>query len=148
MPILLMLAVYAAVDIIALIMFASHFGALATLVLVIGSAVAGIQLIRREGLHALQQMQMGMMQGPQQLSALARGSASLMAGVLLVLPGPVSDVLGLMMLIPLWLRKRHATPDTDGQVFEHEPTSSTKSRTQSGRTLEGEYIERDTDHTR
>lgn len=144
MPILLMLAAYAAVDIIALIMFASHFGALATLVLVIGSAVAGVQLIRREGLHALQQMQVSMMQGQHDLSALARGSASLMAGILLVLPGPVSDLLGVLVLVPLWLRKRRDEPETAGQVFDHEPQPQAEPQSRSGRTIEGEYIERDT----
>lgn len=141
MPILLMLAVYAAVDFLALIMFAAHFGALPTLALVIGSAIVGIQLIRREGLQTLKRM--SLQQGQMPLSELTRGSASLLAGILLVLPGPLSDLLGAVMLLPRWFGKRERHERTTGHVYDHEPSSHEQATSRSGHTLEGEYIERD-----
>ena len=141
MPIRTILGVYIIVDFVALILFASTFGALATLALIIGSGICGVQLMRKEGRQALQNMQLNLMQGQQSIGGIMRNSAFLLGGLLMILPGPISDILGLAMVLPTLLRRNRASSKT-GQTYEGE--ASTTQRHQ-GHTIEGEYIARDTE---
>lgn len=138
MPIRTILGVYIIIDFVALILFASSFGALATLALIIGSGICGVQLMRREGRQTLQNMQASVMQGQQSLSGIIRNSAFLLGGILMILPGPISDVLGLVMVLPTLLRRKH-NAGTTGRTFEGETTD----QRHEGNVIEGEYIERD-----
>ena len=141
MPIRTILGVYIIIDFVALILFASSFGALATLALIIGSGICGVQLMRKEGRQTLQNMQASVMQGQQSLGSIIRNSAFLLGGILMILPGPISDVLGLAMVLPTLLR-RNRNAGTAGRTFEGETTAQRN----EGNVIEGEYIERDRRH--
>lgn len=138
MPIRTILGVYIILDFVALILFASSFGALATLALISGSGLCGVQLMRKEGRQTLQNIQASVMQGQQPLGSIIRNSAFLLGGILMILPGPISDVLGLAMVLPMLLRRSRNAGST-GRTFESETTS----QRHEGNVIEGEYIERD-----
>lgn len=138
MPIRTILGVYIVIDFVALILFASSFGALATLALIIGSGICGVQLMRKEGRQTLQHMQANLMEGKQSLSGIMRNSAFLLGGVLMILPGPISDVLGIVMVLPTLLRRHRGPQAATGNIYDGETTHQSKNEY----TLEGEYIER------
>lgn len=141
MPIRTILGVYIIIDFVALILFASSFGAIATLALIIGSGICGVQLMRKEGRQTLQDMQASLVQGQQSLGNIMRNSAFLLGGLLMILPGPISDILGIAMVLPKLLRRNRHTAAT-GQTYESE--ASTQTHSHEGHIIEGEYIERDT----
>lgn len=70
-----------------------------TLAIVLGSALLGVQVLRQQGLGAVQEFQRGG-QTADPLSPLAHGALKTIAGLLLILPGFLTDTLGLLLLIP------------------------------------------------
>jgi len=85
----------------------SVIGALPTVGLLILTAVLGSSLVRSEGIKALfsaqQKMQMGEMPGREVMG----GMMLALAGLLLIIPGFVTDIVGVLLLQP-WLRNRLA----------------------------------------
>ena len=75
-------------------------GVLPTLGLCILSAVAGIALMRRQGLQAVERLRMSVESGGDPRGSIAHGALILVAGMLLVVPGFFTDALGLLLLIP------------------------------------------------
>jgi UPF0716 protein FxsA len=70
-----------------------------TLLIVFGTALLGVQIIRREGIGSVRAFQAA---GPASdpLSPLAHRAMLVVAGGLLILPGFLTDTLGLLLLIP------------------------------------------------
>ncbi len=71
-----------------------------TLAWVAGTAVLGFWIIRRQGERAQIAMRHGMAAMADPLSPMANGAMTVMAGVLLILPGFLTDALGLLLLLP------------------------------------------------
>lgn len=69
-----------------------------TLLIVLGTAVLGVTILRRQGVQAATALRMPLQGDP--LSPLASGALVAMAAVLLILPGFFTDTLGLLLLIP------------------------------------------------
>ena len=70
-----------------------------TLAIVLGTAVLGVRVLRQQGLGAMQAYQRdGQTADP--LSPLAHGALKAVAGLLLILPGFLTDTVGLLLLIP------------------------------------------------
>lgn len=89
-------------------------GAWATVAWVMAAAVAGVVLIRMQGLLAWRRVGEALARGQLPAVELMEGVVILMGGVLLFIPGFISDAIGLLCLIPpvrraavLWLL-RHA----------------------------------------
>ena len=99
----LLLVLFIAVPIAELYVFvqAAHamgfFTALAVLVLV---SIVGAALVRREGLGVLRRLQATMGRGELPAREMVDGVLVLFAGVLLVVPGFVTDAIGLLLLLP------------------------------------------------
>jgi UPF0716 protein FxsA len=84
-------------------------GALPTVALVVLSALLGMALLRRVGWQMLSSTQLRMRQHGSPVPALFEGFMLTLAGVLLLLPGLISDGIALLLLIaPLrrWLLAR------------------------------------------
>lgn len=85
----------------------SVIGALPTVGLLILTAVLGSSLVRSEGIKTLfsaqQKMQMGEMPGREVMG----GMMLALAGLLLMIPGFVTDIFGVLLLQP-WLRNKLA----------------------------------------
>jgi len=71
-----------------------------TIGIVILSAWIGAKYVRQQGLATLQSVQAKMAQGEVPSSEIVTGLMLLVAGVLLVTPGFVTDIFGLSLLVP------------------------------------------------
>jgi UPF0716 protein FxsA len=70
-----------------------------TLAVVLGTGILGVALIRWQGMGVLRDLQQNGAVDP--ISPIAHGALILLGGFLLILPGFFTDVLGLMLMIPL-----------------------------------------------
>lgn len=98
--VLLLLIGLPVVEIVLFIKVGSAIGVLPTLGLLLLGAVAGMALMRRQGLQTLGQLQAAVDAGRDPSGALAHGALILVAGILLVIPGFFTDIIGLLLLIP------------------------------------------------
>ncbi|AXC48900.1 FxsA family protein [Paracoccus suum] len=101
MPLLLIFVILPLVEIALFVQVGGLIGLWPTLAIVIGSAFLGSWLLRRQGARAMTDVQraLGEMRDPS--APLAHGALTMLAGVLLILPGFLTDTLGLLLLIPL-----------------------------------------------
>ncbi|MGJ8524840.1 hypothetical protein LMG33818_000548 [Halomonadaceae bacterium LMG 33818] len=152
MPIFILFVLYVLADLIALLLLGHLVGVLPTLLLILVTGIAGIRLIKTEGVHALRKVQISMMQGQVNKRELLLGSSSVISGFLLFLPGPISDLLGLICLIPMLNRKvrkddvepYHPGFDPNARTFDSSATRDENHTSREGTTIEGEVIEHDT----
>ena len=70
------------------------------LLLVIGTAMLGMMVIRRHGFTMARRMSEAIERGQQPGGAVLEGALTVLAGSLLVAPGLITDTLGLLLLIP------------------------------------------------
>jgi len=75
-------------------------GAWPTIAIVVFTAWLGAKYVRQQGLATLQSVQTKMAQGEMPSGEIITGVMLLVAGVLLVTPGFVTDIFGLSLLIP------------------------------------------------
>ncbi len=95
--------VFIAVPIIEIALFiqvGDWIGVGPTLGLVVLSAVAGVMLMRVQGLQTLARLQANMAEGGDPVNPLAHGALLLLAGMLLLVPGFFTDAVALPLLIP------------------------------------------------
>ncbi|MBF0587645.1 MAG: FxsA family protein [Magnetococcales bacterium] len=100
---LFMLGILAAmaVELYLLIQVGDVIGALPTLLVIIGTAMMGLSLARREGVRTLSRAQARLARGEIPGGELADGVLVLVAAVLLVIPGFISDVIGFLLIFPV-----------------------------------------------
>lgn len=128
-------------EIFAFIEVGSAIGALPTLALIVLTAVVGALLVRWQGLKVAMEARQSMARDEPPVAAVVHGVLLLLAGLLLVTPGFVTDTAGFLLLVPglrsllvkrilgwLVVRTRTRRPD------RRRPT-----------VIEGEAIEVDTD---
>jgi UPF0716 protein FxsA len=75
-------------------------GLLPTLVLLLAISVAGGWLAKREGLAAWRRFQLAVAEGRMPTVEVADGAMILLAGALLLTPGFLTDVVGVLLLLP------------------------------------------------
>lgn len=97
---LLLFAVLPAVEIALLIQVFKGFGVLPTLALVLLTATVGAALARHEGLRTMRRMQEQLARGQMPAEELIDGFLILFAGAVLLTPGFVTDLWGLLILFP------------------------------------------------
>jgi len=137
-----------------------------TIGIVILSAWVGAKYVRQQGLATLQSVQAKMAQGEMPSSEIVTGLMLLVAGVLLVTPGFVTDIFGLALLVPgfrqllatsvqkhINVNAHRAGVQADasfytGNTYENEEspqTSNTKSKVIShhSETIDGEYTRKE-----
>ncbi|MGB8814845.1 MAG: FxsA family protein [Paracoccaceae bacterium] len=96
-------ALFVAVPLIEIALFIKVGGWLTlwpSLAIVLATGFLGIWLIKRQGRQVLDEMRGSMNGRGNPIAALAHGGMILIAGVLLILPGFLTDTLGLLLLIP------------------------------------------------
>ena len=96
-----------------LIKIGSHIGGFNTILLVLMTTVLGALLARLQGLRTLRQIQLSLSQGQIPAEELIDGVLILFGGILLVIPGVLTDLFALVLLLPFtrtyfkrWLRRR------------------------------------------
>jgi UPF0716 protein FxsA len=76
------------------------FGFLATFALLLGFSLLGAWLARRAGWAAWRRFQVALAQGRVPTAEVADGAMVLLAGALLLTPGFITDMVGLLLLLP------------------------------------------------
>lgn len=104
---LLVLIAVPLVELWLLIAVGSSIGVLNTLGLCVLSAFVGYQLVRAQGFATLRQVQQQLQVGNLPATSLWEALLLLLAGLCLLLPGFLTDALGLLLLVP-GLRSRLA----------------------------------------
>jgi UPF0716 protein FxsA len=79
---------------------ASHIGVAETILLLLAVTIVGVWLVKRQGVALLGRLQDTIDQGRVPHRELVDGFLILVAGVLLIPPGFITDVIGLALLLP------------------------------------------------
>lgn len=82
------------------ILVGGQIGVLATVAIVILTAIAGAALVRQQGLETAQRARLDMEANRMPTGPMAEGLAILVAGALLLTPGFLTDAIGFTLLIP------------------------------------------------
>ncbi|NEU29879.1 membrane protein FxsA [bacterium LRH843] len=98
--ILLLLILIPAIEITILIIAGKAIGIWPTFLLILLTGGLGAWLAKKEGLHAIRLAQLQMQQGQLPSNVVLDGICILVGGIFLVLPGFITDVIGLFLLIP------------------------------------------------
>ncbi len=147
MPLLLLLFIgLPLVEIYVLVLVGRQIGALPTVALVIGSALLGIALLKRQGYQTLTRARAKMAEGVMPAKEMASGIFLAVGGLLLLIPGFVTDVLGLACLIPgvrhlllLWVQRRLK----GARIVRGHDTPLGAGKKENGRTIEGQFRRED-----
>jgi UPF0716 protein FxsA len=126
-------------EVYTLIRVGGAIGPLATIALLLGAAALGSWLVRRQGTAVLTRQRAAMDRGEMPTGTLLDGAMLLAAGVLLVLPGLLSDGAALLLLVPPlrhWLVRRLGR-GSDGGI---EPPASPRA---GRRVIEGDWRRED-----
>jgi UPF0716 protein FxsA len=97
----LLFAILPIVEIALLINVGEQIGGWNTVAIVIMTAIAGAYLVRQQGLTTLMQAQQKMQLGALPGQEMAEGLLLVIAGVLLVTPGFVTDTIGFLFCLPV-----------------------------------------------
>lgn len=140
------------VEIYVLIQVGKVLGGLPTVALVVATALLGAVLLKKQGQDTLRKAQAKMSMGTVPTGEMADGLFLALGGILLLVPGFVTDAVGVACLVPKvrhlllsWLIKRLG-PAAQVQVVARTSSSSAKVVRRdpaSGRTIEGEYEKED-----
>ena len=99
----LLIALFIIVPIVELAVFvqvSDLIGFFPSLVLVVSFSLAGAWLVKREGLGVMRRAQSQLQRGETPAVEIVNGVLILVAGALMLFPGFVTDVLGLVLLVP------------------------------------------------
>jgi UPF0716 protein FxsA len=91
---------YLAVEIVAVVALASWIGVGGTLLVLLGGALLGLWLARREGVRAVRAIAEAARDRRVAHVELTDGLLVAVGGLLLIVPGLVTDVAGLLLLLP------------------------------------------------
>lgn len=113
-------------------------GALPTILLVVFTAIAGTYLLKQQGLSTFRQFQQNLAQGQVPAYEMIEGPIILLGGVLLLTPGFITDILGLICLIPT-LRRRFAQYLIENHLIQSSVQGFRRRSTRADNVLEGEF---------
>lgn len=100
----LIFLIFPIVEIYLLFLASKSYGFFNVLALLVFTAWLGFRIIRFRGLAGFSQFQAGVSQGAQLQQQALNGLFLFLAGVLFIVPGFISDAMGLLLLVP-WTRK-------------------------------------------
>ena len=128
-------------EIAGFILVGGWIGVLPTLLLIVCTTILGFAILRLQGFMTLMQIQRRINAGEHPGVDVMDVALLMFGGFLLIIPGFITDIVGLLLLIPalrsLILRKLVA-----GGVLTPGPVG-TKPRSSRGRIIEGEYKRED-----
>ncbi len=106
-----------------LVKLGGHYGVVPTLLLVVLTGIAGAWMARTQGLMVLLSIQREMAEGRMPAPQMIDGVMILVAGVLLLTPGLITDAAGFLLLVPpvratirVWLRRKLERKLREGTV--------------------------------
>ena len=103
MPLLLLIffGIYGWIEFEAFIAIGNAVGGLVTFLGIFVTAFIGVALMKRQGKWVLKQWQSSISQGEMNTTTLASGASLVLGAVLMLLPGYVTDFIGLLCFIPV-----------------------------------------------
>lgn len=126
-------------EIFVLIEVGGEIGALATIALIILTAVIGSAMVRRQGLAAWRDMQASLAGMEDPSRPMAHGAMIFLAGILLIVPGFVTDAMGVLLLLPFVrdrvLARMEKRIVAAGRFGPRAPASSA-----GGRVIDAEFV--------
>jgi UPF0716 protein FxsA len=112
-PLVLAFVAIPLLELIVLLRVGGMIGVGRTIALVLITGLVGAELVRRQGAQVLRLIQRDLAEGRLPAPHLIDGAMILAAGLLLITPGLLTDVAGILLLTPLvrqeiraWLRRR------------------------------------------
>lgn len=114
---LLLFTLIPIIEVFLLLEMSEHFGLLASIIIVLGTGIVGAWLAKLQGFLALNALRGELVQGRLPADKVIDGVLILIAGVVLITPGILTDIVGLSLLLPpvrsavrkfatAWLTKR------------------------------------------
>ncbi|MBO2536913.1 FxsA family protein [Rummeliibacillus suwonensis] len=114
---LMLLIAVPIVEIAVVLLSGKLIGAIPTLLLIVGTGVLGVYLAKTKGLNAFQQLKREIEKGRAPGDAIIDGVLTFIGSIVLILPGFISDIIGILLVIPItrklfkpaiyyWLRKK------------------------------------------
>ncbi|RDV24903.1 FxsA family protein [Alteromonas aestuariivivens] len=145
----LLFALLPILEIAVLVHVGGIIGGWNTIALVLFTAFIGAFFVRQEGLSTLQSAQRKMQRNEIPGGEMLEGLMLVIAGVLLVTPGFITDILGLCLVLPpsrKWIA-RHAARHMSMRVvtaaqYHQQPSSQGFKRSSDSNVIEGEYTDR------
>jgi UPF0716 protein FxsA len=128
------------IELYVLIKVGAAIGPIPTILLVVFTAVAGTALMRQQGFSTLARVRAGMARGEVPAVEMLEGAVILASGLLLLFPGFISDVVGVLGLLPPVRRLLVHLFLARAVVHVH---PSARSDGQGPRVIEGEYRRED-----
>ncbi|QPQ29655.1 FxsA family protein [Lysinibacillus sp. JNUCC 51] len=109
--------VYALAELALLIVIGQSIGVLNTLLLIVATSIIGIYIVKNKGMNSIQKVKNTIARGEAPGPALVDTVLNFSGGVLLALPGFITDLVGLLLLMPFsckmfqpifyyWMRKK------------------------------------------
>lgn len=109
--------VYALAELALLIVIGQNIGVFSTLMLIVATSVIGIYVMKNKGMNSIQNVKNTMARGEAPGAALVDTLLTFGGGLLLALPGFLTDLVGLLLLMPFsrkmfqpivyyWMRKK------------------------------------------
>lgn len=145
LPILLLLPL---IEIAGFVIVGGEIGVFSTLALILLTGMAGILLLRRQGFDTLRRAQARMNQGEPPVREVFDGICLALAGVLLIVPGFLTDIIGVLLFLPpvrSWAYGRaHIKVRTAADVRRgggYEWRGDSQPRYRGPEVIEGEYRE-------
>lgn len=100
MPIFAVFLIWPLIEIALFVTVGSALGLGLTLLVVLGTGVLGVAILRGQGMQTAGRLRQGMASLRSPLAVAGSDALRMLAGVLLVLPGFLTDALGLLLLVP------------------------------------------------
>ncbi|MDY4348040.1 FxsA family protein [Pectobacterium brasiliense] len=138
---LLLIFLLAYIEISLFIQVAEVLGVAMTLLLVVFTSCVGVSLVRNQGMKTLVQMQQKMAAGESPAAEMVKSVSLVLAGFLLLIPGFLTDFLGLLLLLPLVQKRLTLKLMPHLHVWRSGPGAGASSS--GGNTFEGEYQRKD-----
>lgn len=101
MPFFLLFVIVPVIEIAVLIKVGSTIGIFWTLLLILSTAVIGVNILRQQGMEVLMRASQKLNEGAIPAQELAEGFLLALAGALLLTPGFVTDACGFALLVPV-----------------------------------------------
>ncbi len=126
------------VELAVLIQVGGVIGVIPTILLCLVTAVAGVALLKREGLATLMRARAAVDRGEPPAIEMVEALVLMFGGVLLLTPGLITDLMGFLCLLPF--TRRRAIASLVGRFnVRSGPVPSADGRKTGGRVIEGEY---------
>ena len=88
------------VELCLVLLLGQYLGIAWTIVFIIGTGLLGTWLARTQGISTYRRIQQELSQGRMPTDSLIDGALILLAGVLLITPGVLTDLVGILLMIP------------------------------------------------